>query len=67
IPHIGGSSDALYADGAIAAGFERSQVYIYDDKEELINALKQFIQSDDVVLVKGSRSMKMEEVVQALE
>ncbi len=64
---IWGNDARFYADGAIATGFERSQVYIYDDKEELIPALRQFIQADDVVLVKGSRSMKMEEVVKALE
>ncbi len=38
----------------------------FDDYQTLINALKQSVTSDTVVLVKGSRSMKMETVVAAL-
>lgn len=38
----------------------------FDDCAALISALKQFVTPDAVVLVKGSRSMKMETVVAAL-
>ncbi len=61
-------NDAQYiANGAIAGGLDHTQVLIFDSKDELIAFLLQFIKRDDVVLIKGSRSMKMEEVVNALE
>ncbi|MCX8123121.1 MAG: UDP-N-acetylmuramoyl-tripeptide--D-alanyl-D-alanine ligase [Spirochaetes bacterium] len=61
-------SDAQYiAQGAIAGGLKTSQVSVFNTKEELIAFLLTFVKEDDVVLVKGSRSMKMEEVVNALE
>jgi len=61
-------NDARYiAEGAIAGGLDNSLVNVFDSKEELIAFLQQFVKHDDVVLVKGSRSMKMEEVVNALE
>lgn len=61
-------NDARYiAEGAIAGGLDNSLVKVFDSKEELIAFLQQFVKHDDVVLVKGSRSMKMEEVVNALE
>ncbi|MGB4267901.1 MAG: cyanophycin synthetase, partial [Spirochaetota bacterium] len=60
--------DARYiADGAIAGGLDSTQVKYFDSKEELIAFLLQLVKKDDAVLVKGSRSMKMEEVVNALE
>ncbi len=60
--------DARYiANGAIAGGLDSTQVKYFDSKEKLIAFLQQFVQQDDVVLVKGSRSMRMEEVVNALE
>lgn len=37
----------------------------YDSKEELIKNVKTEIHSGDLILVKGSRGMKMEEIVQA--
>lgn len=37
----------------------------FDDKERLINAALAFLSADDVLLVKGSRGMRMEDVVAA--
>ena len=49
--------------GAREAGMNGDRVAHFDDKRALVDALKKRIAKDDVVLVKGSRSMKMEEVV----
>ena len=38
----------------------------YSDKSRLIKMLKKLIQPRDIILIKGSRGMKMEEVVEAL-
>jgi len=47
------------ADGTLLMHFEQ--------KEELSEWLRQELQPNDIVLVKGSRGMRMEQVVQALE
>ena len=38
----------------------------YNDKKLLINELKKFINKNDVIYIKGSRSMKMEEIIMSL-
>ena len=43
-----------------------TQAVHYDDKSQLINELKELTQLDDKILIKGSRGMKLEEVVDAL-
>lgn len=55
-----------YAAGALSAGLADGQVKVFDTKEDLIRHAASILQPDDVVLVKGSRSMKMEEVVRAI-
>ena len=52
------------AEHAKALGFKK--VNHYDLKEDLINELLSILQEKDVVLVKGSRGMQMEEVVERL-
>ena len=38
----------------------------YKDKKKLIHDLKQFLNEDDIIYIKGSRSMKMEEIIMDL-
>jgi UDP-N-acetylmuramoyl-tripeptide--D-alanyl-D-alanine ligase len=40
--------------------------FYFEKKKDLIAELKKFIKPGDLVLVKGSRGMKMEEVVNAI-
>lgn len=66
--------DFLYTFGplskfAATSAFEQmdsSKVKSFDDKNELIEDLKQQVQPNDLVLVKASRGMKLEEVVNVL-
>jgi len=54
------------AEGAIAAGMDSDRVHAAADADELVGALRPLLQGNDWVLVKGSRSMRMERVVEAL-
>ncbi|MDQ7862820.1 cyanophycin synthetase [Peribacillus frigoritolerans] len=54
------------AKGA-SKSFSSEQVRPFQDKQELIEELKSSTQENDIILVKASRGMKLEEVVQALQ
>jgi UDP-N-acetylmuramoyl-tripeptide--D-alanyl-D-alanine ligase len=43
--------------------YPAGQVLAFDDKMELARALSAYAQPDDVVLIKGSRGMKLEQIV----
>ena len=62
-----GELGAYIAEGARQYYSDSEQLQHFATKEELIAWLLPRIQSDDLVLVKGSRGMKMEQVVEALE
>lgn len=54
------------ADGALAAGMSASQVYAVASHAEGAQILKSFLQPGDWLLVKGSRGMRMEQILTAL-
>lgn len=68
----GKSIDILFTYGTEAEYiFNTGQSYVetakhFDDKSELIKELKAIVKENDKILVKGSRGMKLEEVVEAL-
>ncbi|MFZ5985967.1 MAG: UDP-N-acetylmuramoyl-tripeptide--D-alanyl-D-alanine ligase [Bacillota bacterium] len=61
-----GENGRNIAHGAIDAGAEAYKVFQFKDNEEAGKFLKGFVKTDDVLLVKGSRGMKMEEIVNML-
>jgi len=61
-----GEMAEYYEKGALNAGLNSSAVMKFDSKEDIAVYLKGYLQEKDVVLVKGSRSMKMEDVVNRL-
>ncbi len=61
-----GDMSELTVEGARGAGMDPSAARHYSVKEELAGFLKGIIGSNDVLLVKGSRSMKMEEIIEDL-
>jgi len=54
------------ADGAKAAGFPADAIRCYADSSEAGRKLRDEIVEGDIVLVKGSRAVKMEEIVRTL-
>ncbi|MGQ9779761.1 MAG: UDP-N-acetylmuramoyl-tripeptide--D-alanyl-D-alanine ligase [Bacillota bacterium] len=52
--------------GAMEAGFPSAAVRHYEEKTALLETLRTFLRPGDVVLVKGSRGMRMEEIVAGL-
>lgn len=48
-------------------GFEKENILVYQTKEELIEDLKNIIKDDDIVLVKASRGIKFEDIVNELK
>lgn len=69
------NTDLLFTYGSlgrkIAAGAKKhllpDNIYAYDDKSELIHKLISLLHPKDIVLVKASRGMKLEEVVEAVK
>ena len=47
-------------------GFPSSQSFQFEDIEKAADFIRNLINSDDVLLIKGSRAMKMEEIVKKL-
>ncbi len=57
----GEESEALYAASSVPFGGH------YTDKEELVEDLLNHVDNGDAILVKGSRGMRMEEIIQLVE
>jgi UDP-N-acetylmuramyl pentapeptide synthase len=61
-----GQFAANIAEGATEAGMNPNRVHVGTSHDEASRKLRQILQGNDWVLVKGSRSMQMERVVEAL-
>lgn len=54
-------------EGALSEGLRREQVFSFPDSEEAADAIPSIIKEGDFILVKGSRGMKMEKIVERLK
>jgi UDP-N-acetylmuramoyl-tripeptide--D-alanyl-D-alanine ligase len=64
---IGVAGDAAQIiEGAVAAGLPRAQTRFFSSSEEAARFLEDFVEPGDVLLVKGSRGVKMERIVDSL-
>jgi UDP-N-acetylmuramoyl-tripeptide--D-alanyl-D-alanine ligase len=63
---IVGQRARIMGKSALAAGMKATTVTFCESKAEVIALLKSLLQKGDMVLIKGSRGMKMEEVVESL-
>ncbi len=64
---IGVEGDAeQIVEGAVSAGISRAQTRFFKSSDEAAKFLEEFLKPGDVLLVKGSRGVKMERIVEAL-
>ncbi len=61
-----GSSAMDIAKGAVEAGFDSGRTAAFGDNEKAAEYLSKLVKPGDAILVKGSRGMKMEQIVNAL-
>jgi len=54
------------AEGAAEAGMNENNVKAFNDYPQTLEQIKEWITTGDIVLVKGSRGMKMERIVEGL-
>ena len=54
-------------EGARESGMEAKRIHFSPDPEELLNGLEEVLRPGDWVLIKGSRRMRMERVVEGLK
>jgi len=55
------------AEGAAAAGMDRARILSFSDSIEAAGDIVPHLRENDLVLVKGSRGMRMERIVEALK
>jgi UDP-N-acetylmuramoyl-tripeptide--D-alanyl-D-alanine ligase len=56
----------IIGETAVRWGMPADKVYIVEESTEVVALLEHMVTSDDVILVKGSRAVRMEEIVNAL-
>lgn len=61
-----GTFSCAVAEGAVRKGLKSDRIYFPETTEEIVTHLMQHLKEGDWVLVKGSRKMKMEEIVREL-
>ncbi len=62
-----GENSKYYIEGAVKNGFDEKNCHQFETRDEIISYLNDVLKSGDAVLFKGSRGMKLEEVVNAVE
>jgi UDP-N-acetylmuramoyl-tripeptide--D-alanyl-D-alanine ligase len=61
-----GELGALIGREAVAVGMDESDVFFAQDNDEAVESLRNLVTSGDLVLIKGSRGMHMEDIVAEL-
>jgi UDP-N-acetylmuramoyl-tripeptide--D-alanyl-D-alanine ligase len=58
-----GELGAIMGQEAIALGMEESDVFFAADNQQAVDLLSDLLEPGDLVLIKGSRALHMEEIV----
>ena len=48
-------------------GFDEKNIYYFENKEQIIDLLRQILQPEDVVLLKASNGMRFFDIVEELK
>lgn len=62
----GSSRSKIIFQQAQDSGMEKDKTFHFEDINSLIKSLKEIIKSGDIVLIKGSRAMRMERIVKEI-
>lgn len=62
-----GDKAVRIAESAINSGMEKDKVIICQNNTEVTNILSRILNKGDIALIKGSRGMKMEQIVKVIE
>ncbi len=62
-----GKNASDIANGAIGKGFKSSEIYMFYNTETAVEHIKEIIKPNDIILLKGSRGMRLEEVGTKIE
>lgn len=62
-----GDLAAIAAAAAQEAGLSEDRILVFKDKALAVEALRKLLEPGDIVLIKGSRGMRMEEITAALQ
>ena len=62
-----GEFSGAVARGWVDGGNSHERAHVFECRDPLVEALQSFLRSGDLVLVKGSRGLAMEKVVEALQ
>lgn len=61
-----GEMSKILADAALGAGFDKDNLIVVENNVEAVSRLREIMKEGDLVLIKGSRGMKMDEIVRSL-
>ena len=54
-------------DGTISSGMDKNNLYTFDNNQAAVTKLIDIIKPKDKILIKGSRAMRLEEIVQGIK
>jgi UDP-N-acetylmuramoyl-tripeptide--D-alanyl-D-alanine ligase len=56
-----------FVEGAIAAGYPRERTRFFENSQEASDFVQSFVSTGDLLLLKGSRGVKMEKILEAID
>lgn len=61
-----GNRAGFVVEGAISAGFDSNKIFQFPNSEQAKMAVQKELKENDIILIKGSRSMEMEKVIEEI-